>query len=236
LRLNGAELMGGLLNEGWVDYSVPLAAVKQGTNSVKIVVDPSALRPDDWSVVFDGGNKPRRPWNRDRGSTRTVEQIVGDALLIADRGKVSGDYLYYRYPWGADPDGEAVVEARAKVESGSSYIIVTNGMGGERLGLWPDRIELFHNRTLQYRMDTTDDFHLYRMELKGHDLKVYVDGELRIDAPGAMEPRSGYARNEVAFGAANSPQLGEAYWRDVKARASGLTLQDLVVSMSYEKE
>jgi hypothetical protein len=236
LKLNGTELSGGLLNEGWVDYSVPLAAVKQGTNEVKVVVDPSALRPDDWSVVFDGGDKPARPWNRDPGSTRAVAKVVGDALLIADRGEVSGDYLYYRYPWGADPDSEAVVEARAKVKSGSSFIIVTNGVGGERLGLWPDRIELFHNQKIQYKMDTTDEFHLYRMELKGRDLKVYVDGELRIDASGAMEPRSGYARNEVAFGAANSPQLGEAYWRNVKARASGLTLRDLVVSVSYEEE
>jgi DNA-binding transcriptional LysR family regulator len=66
------------------------------------------------------------------------------------------------------------------VKSGSSFIIATNGVSGERLGLWPDRIELFHNRSLQYKMDTTNDFHLYRMELKGRDLKVYVDGELRI--------------------------------------------------------
>ena len=236
VKLNGVELIGGVLNQGWVDYSVPLASLMQGTNQLKIAADPAALQTDDWSVEFDGGNKQSRPWNRDRGSTRTVEEIVGDSLLIADRGEASGDYLYYRYAWGADPDGEAVVEARVKVKSGSSYIIVTNGIGGERLGLWPDRIELFHNRTIQYKMDTTDGFHLYRMELKGRDLTVYVDGELRIDASGAMRPRSGYSQNEVAFGAANSPQLGEACWRDVKARASGLTLQDLVVSVSYEKE
>ena len=236
VKFNGIELAGGLLNAGWIDYSVPLTAAKQGTNKVEIVVDPSALRPDDWSVVFDGDKKPDRSWKRDHGSTRAVEEIVDDSLLIADRGEVSGDYLYYRYPWGADPDGEAVVEARAKVKSGSSFIIATNGSGGERLGLWPDRIELFHNRQLQYKMDTTDDFHLYRMELKGRNLKIYVDGELRIDASGAMGPRSGYMKNEVAFGAANSPQSGEAYWRDIKARASGLTLQDLVLSVSYEKD
>jgi hypothetical protein len=85
-------------------------------------------------------------------------------------------------------------------------------------------------------MDTTDDFHLYRMELERHDLKVYVDGELRIDAPGVLQPRSGYARNEVAFGAANSGMLGEAYWANVKARASGLACYDLAVSVSYAAE
>ncbi|MHC4403081.1 MAG: hypothetical protein ACYTG0_25755 [Planctomycetota bacterium] len=236
VKLNGTELSGGLLAGGWVDYPVPSAYVRAGTNEIEIQAEPSALESGDWSVMYDGGKKPGRPWNRDRGSTRTVEEIVDDSLFIADQGEVSGDYLYYRYPWGADPDGQAVVEARAKVKSGSSFIIVTNGLGGERLGLWPDRIELFHHGNLQYKMDTTGDFHLYRMELEGHDLKIYVDGELRIDAPGALGPRSGYSRNEVAFGAANSGMMGEAYWDDVRVRATGLACQDLVVSVSYEKE
>ena len=83
-------------------------------------------------------------------------------------------------------------------------------------------------------MDTTGDFHLYRMELNGQDLEVYVDGELRIDASGSLKPRSGYSRNEVAFGAANSGMLGEASWDDVRARASGLACHDLVVSVSYD--
>jgi len=236
VKFNGSELGGGLLNEGWVDYPLPSTCLRRGTNEVQIRAEPSALASDDWGVVFDGSRKPGRHWNRDHGSTRTVEEIAEGALLIADRGQVSGDYLYYRYPWGADPDGEAVVEARTKVKSGSSFIIVSNGIGGERLGLWPDRIELFHHRNLQYKMDTTGDFHVYRMELRGHDLKVYVDGQLRIDAPGTLGPRSGYARNEVAFGAANSGMVGEAYWDDIKARATGLACQDLVVSVSYAKE
>lgn len=236
VKLNGTELTGGVLADGWVDYPVPSASVKRGTNRVEIAADPSALGPDDWSTVYDGGAKPGRPWNRDPGSTRTHEELVDGALFLADRGDVSGDYLYYRFPWGADPEGEAVVEARAKVKSGSSFLIVTNGSGGERLGLWPDRIELFHHANLRHKMDTTDDFHLYRLELAGQDLKVYVDGELRIDAPGVLGPRSGYERNEVAFGAANSGMLGEAHWDDVKARGAGSSCTDLVVGVSYKTE
>ena len=236
VKLNGAELTGGQLNQGWVDYSAPLTSLKKGVNEVEIAADPSALGPDDWSVVYDGEKKPSKHWNRDRGSVRATEELADGALFIADRGEVSGDYLYYRYPWGAEPAGEAVVEARVKAKSGSSYIIVSNGIGGERLGIWPDRIDLFHNRKLQYKMDTSDDFHVYRMELKGPDLKVYIDGELRIDAPGALGPRSGYTNNAVSFGAANSPQMGEAYWDEVKARAPGMTCQDLVVRVSYEKQ
>ena len=236
VKLNGAELTGGLLNKGWIDYSVPAASVKPGMNEVEIAADPTALGPDDWSVEYDGEAKPSQYWSRDRGSSRTVEELADGALFIADRGEVSGDYLYYRYPWGAEPTKEAVVEARVKAKSGSSYIIVANGIGGERLGIWPDRIDLFHNRKIQYKMDTTDDFHLYRMELEGPDLKVYVDGKVRIDAPGAMGPRSGYLRNEVCFGAANSGDLGEAYWDYVKAQGTSGTCRDLVVSVSYTKE
>ncbi len=236
VKLNGSELTGGVMNKGWVDYSLPLDCIKQGTNYVEIAADPSALEPDEWSVEYDGEKKPGRHWNRDRGSERTIEELVDGALFIGDRGEVSGDYLYYRYPWGAEPNGEAVVEARVKAKSGSSYIIASNGIGGERLGIWPDRIDFFHNRKIQYKMDTTGDFHVYRMELKGPDLKVFVDGELRIDAPDAMKPRSGYAGNTVSFGAANSGQMGEAYWDYVKARASGMTCRDLAVSVSYEKK
>ena len=236
VKLNGSELGGGVMKEGWVDYSLPLDCVKRGINQVEIAADPSALEPDEWSVEYDGDKKPGRHWRRDRGSVRTVEELADGALFIGDQGEISGDYLYYRYPWGAEPNGEAVVEARVKAKSGSSYIIVSNGIGGERLGIWPDRIDLFHNSKIQYKMDTTDDFHVYRMELKGPDLKVFVDGELRIDAPGAMGPRSSYSQNAVSFGAANSGQMGEAYWDFVKARASGMTCQDLAVSVSYEKE
>jgi hypothetical protein len=233
VKLNGAELRGGELNDGWLDYPAPLDSVKRGVNEVEIAAEPAALQPNDWSVVYDGGRKPQRPWTRDPGSSRTHEEIMGNALLIADRGQEAGDYLYYRHPWGADPQSEAVVEARVQVKSGSSFIIVTNGASGERLGLWPDRIELYHHRNLQCQMDTTADFHAYRMELKGKGLRVYVDGQLRIDAPAALEPRPDYSTNEVAFGAANSGMLGEAYWDSVKVRAAGLACCDLAVSVSY---
>ncbi|MFV1966964.1 MAG: hypothetical protein ACC628_16175 [Pirellulaceae bacterium] len=235
LAFNGIELDGGVLNAGWIDYPVPASAIKPGKNEVTLRAEPDVLQPDEWAATYDGSSKPDRVWHRDRGSVRTKEENRDGALFIADQGKVSGDYLYYRYPWGADPEGEAVVEARVKVKSGSSFIIITNGASGERLGLWPDRIELYHHKNLRYTMDTTDDFHCYRLELRRQDLKVYVDGTLRIDAAGALAPRSGYSRNEICFGAANSGMVGEAYWDDVKARASGLACSDLVVSVSYAK-
>ncbi|MDI9443403.1 MAG: hypothetical protein QM844_04465 [Planctomycetota bacterium] len=235
VRLNGAGLMDGRSNAGWIDYPVPPDLLRRGANRVEIAATAEPVPEDHWGIVFEGGKKPQAGWVRDPGSPRTGEEVVDGALFLADRGESSGDYLYYRHAWGADPGGTAVVEARVKVKSGSSFLIVSNGESGERLGLWPDRIELFHNPKLRYPMDTTGDFHLYRMELSGPDLQVYVDGRLRIDAPGGLRPRAGYTRNQVSFGAANSPMIGEAYWGVVRARAAGLVLRDVAVSVSYEK-
>ena len=119
------------------------------------------------------------------------------------------------------------------MKSGSSFVIVPNGQSGERLALWPDRIELFHNKSVKYAMDTTGQFHVYRVELDKADLKVFVDGKLAIDAPGVLKPRSGYTRNDVSFGAANSPMTGEALWKSVRARSTGLVCRDLVMSVTY---
>jgi len=234
VALNGVALTGGVAKDGWIDIPVPCELVKRGSNQITFSVEPSALRTGEWSVVYAGSEKPGHPWQRDPGSKNTDAEMINNSLRIADRGTSSGDYLYYRYPWGADPGGEAVVEARVKVQSGSSFIIVTNGVSGERLSLWPDHVALYHHSDQRYNMNTTDAFHLYRIELKGSDLKVTVDGQLRIDAPGALKPRSGYSRNEVAFGAANSGMTGEALWAEVKAKASGAICRDLAIRVSYE--
>ncbi len=236
VKLNAAALPPGEKKKGgWFDFSVDPNLVKRGENRIEITVDALDESRGSWSVVFDGDRKPARPWRRDRGSKRTIEKVVDGALLIADRGTVSGDYLYYRYYWGAQPSAKAVVEARVKVKSGSSFIIFANNVSGERLGLYPDRIQLYHHPRVKYAMDTTSAFHVYRVEVKGADVKVFVDGVLRLDAPGALKPRRGYPRNEVAFGAANSTWLGEAYWDYVKVRGRGGVCADAVVSVAYKK-
>ena len=235
VKLNDKALSGGKSADGWLDYPVPAALIRQGENTVSVALESDPSPTDDWTMVYDGTALPARPWSADAGSPRTrVEQADG-ALLIADRGTVAGDYQYYRYQWGADPSTETVVEARVKVTSGSSYLIMTNGVAGERLGLWPDHIDLYHHRPLRYEMDTTDDFHVYRIVIKGTDLTVDVDGVRRIDAAGTFTPRAGYPRNELGFGAANSGMVGEAYWDYVKARTGSLSCHDVVVSISYKQ-
>ncbi len=238
VTLNGQPLPNGNLNGAWIDWPLSPGQLRKGENDIAIhllAATPSSGK--EWSLVCSGGGKPAKPWHCDNVSPRIHEETKDGALLIADRGTNNGDYCYYRAAWGADPEGESVIEARVKVVSGVSYLILANGVGGERIELSPTGVGLFHQRKLRHAMNTTDDFHRYRVVLKGADLQVFVDGVLRLNAPKSLGPRSGYPRNEIAFGTANSPEVGEALWSEVKVRAARNTqpLLDVVVSVSYLK-
>lgn len=233
--LNGKALAGGKIQDDWLDFVVT-EKLRVGRNDISLSLNPAnPPAENEWSVAFDGSTAPQRPWFPDQGSRRIFENQEGDAFLIADRGDVSGDYRYYRYAWGADPNQESVIEARVKTVSGASHLIFCNGRSAERLRFEKDQIRFYHNRRLRWPMDTTGRFHTYRIEMKGDDIRVFVDGKLRIDGTGQFKPRGGY-RNEIAFGASNSTELGEAWWQSVKVRAARGTrlLRDVVVSVNYD--
>lgn len=155
-----------------------------------------------------------------------------ESLAIADRGTNSGEYLYYSYPWGARPESETVAELEAKVVSGLSSIIISNGVAVERVRLTPDRITLY-STPLSYPMVTTDAFHTYRIVLRGQDLQVFVDGKLALDGRGKFAPPTPAGRNALQFGAASSTELGETLWRAVRARTGAASLFDLVLGYDY---
>jgi hypothetical protein len=233
VKLNGHEFTGGKLVKDWLDLNVNPAWIKKGANKIEITINSPA---DDgqWTIAYEADKLPAKPWSRDTGSARTEERLAKGTLTIADRGNQSGDFHYYRYSWGADPAGKSVVEARVKVVSGLSRIIISNGLAQERLELLPDRIELWSRKTVRYAMDTTKDFHVYRIVTQGKDVKVYVDGELRLDAPGTYA-KAGAGRNEVCFGASDSTNVGEACWDYVRARGGGQSCYDLVLSVTHPK-
>ena len=236
VTFNGRPLQGGKVAKGWLDLDVPVECVKPGENTVEIALNlASQPKADEWTVEYDGSRLPAKPWARDTGSPRTEEKLDNGSLLIADRGTQAGDFHYWRYPWGAEPTAESVIEARVKVLSGSSFVLISNGQSQERLELWPDHVGLWGNRGIQYKMDTTNDFHVYRVVMKGKDLRVYVDGQLRLDAAGKFKPATKNGRNEFAFGAASSPQVGEAWWNYVKARADSQCCSDLVVRVAFDQ-
>ncbi len=236
VTLNGHELGGGTWSKGWLDLPVNPAWVQKGANAIELALLPQPAGSDmPWTIAYAAGQLPAKPWTCDKGSTNIEERLDAGALLIADRGAAVGDYRYYRQPWGADPAGTSVVEARVKVVSGLSRIIICNGVAQERLELWPDRIELWSRKTSRYALNTTDDFHVYRIATQGKDVKVYVDGVLRLDAPGAYTKAVTAKLNQLAFGASDSTGVGAAYWASIRARADSQSCQDLVLRVAYPK-
>jgi hypothetical protein len=234
VKFNGHDLRGGKRVKDWLDLAVNPAWIQKGANKVEIAVHPQPAADGQWTIAYEGDKKPAKPWTRDSGSSRTEEKLVKGSLLIADRGAIGGDYHYYRYPWGADPAGKSVVEARVKVISGLSRVIITNGAAQERLELFHDRIGLWSRKTIRHAMDTTSDFHVYRIETQGKDIKVYVDGELRLNAPGAYV-KAAANRNEFCFGASDRTNTGEARWDYVRARTDSQSCLDLVLRIAHPK-
>jgi len=230
VKLNGHELVGGRLVKDWLDLDVHPAWIKKGANKMEVAILPQRGDNVSWTAVYEADKLPEKPWTRDSGSPRTQERLANGTLTIADRGTQPGDFHYYRCAWGADPAGRSVVEARVKVISGLSRIIISNGVAQERLELLPDRIELWSRKTVRYAMDTTTDFHVYRIVTEGKDVKVYVDGQLRLNAPGAYV-KAGVGRNEVCFGASDSTNVGEACWDYVRASGGGPSCYDLVLQV-----
>lgn len=231
----GGVLLQPTLHEGWLDCPVPIDALHPGANRIELVAEPAPAGQDEWGASWTADAKPTSPWVRDPGSPRTEERLQDGALWIADRGTESGDYLHYRCAWAVTPDHLAVLEARVKVVSGCSFLIVSTATAHERLCLWPDRIELYTDRSKRFDLDTTGDFHVYRIEIRGQDLRVLVDGQLRIDHPGGFTSSQRYP-SQVSFGAANSGMVGEAWWQAVRCSSAGHILRDLVLSVSYPQD
>ncbi len=238
VQLNGTALTESIETAVGRDFAVDPGLVKQGENRLVITALPfAAAEADEWTTVWTAEDKPKSPWTSDRPSAHAVAELQDGALLIADRGTDSGQYMYYHYPWGISPEHETVVEVRAKVISGWNNVILCNGVATDRICLRPDAVSLYSDSKVRYAMDTTDDFHTYRIVLRGQDVLVYVDGQLGLDGTGKFTaPVQPLGRNDITFGAANSPEVGEALWQSVKLRTAGISVYDLALRVTYPKE
>jgi hypothetical protein len=238
---NGTALAAPVVKEDWLDFPLPASALTRGSNRVALTLglppaaDPTAAAT--WGVQFDGNALPGKAWARDLpGAKNIVVEARDGAVLIADRGTANGEYCYYRNSMSIGGKGESVIEARLKVISGGSALIFGNGTTGQRLRFFPDRVEFYHNTSAKVVMDTTSEFHLYRLVIRGEDAELSIDGQPKLDGKGCFRAgREGY-RSEVAFGAASSSEVGEALWSLVRARSDAAVVSDLVVAVRYPRK
>jgi len=231
--LNGHALPAPKRVDDWLDYAVRPQWVKQGVNTFTSRCPPRDARGDEWRLVYEGGELPKRPWRRMGFRKNCVAEMRDGKLLLADRGTTSGTYAFYRAPCPFQPEDEAVVEVRMKPLSGWSSLLIENGEVYEEVQFFPDKVKS-RSSGLTHTMDTTDRFHTYRVVLKGRDFRVYVDGKLCLDGRGKTTQPAVNGRSGVAFGAANSPNVGEALWESVKVNTDAAALLDLALSVEFE--
>jgi hypothetical protein len=184
----------------------------------------AAAATETWDVVYTGTALPAAPWHPYRSDTgaaprqpsaQVINEIRAGALLLADRGSAEGDHLFYNCYWGMLPDEDVVLETRLRLLSGWCEVSFSNGRWFDTLRFLPDRIEV-RQAGLRYALDTTAAFHTYRIALYDKALKVYVDGELRLDGQMVYEVVDN--QTQVYFGGADNAGQGEALWEYVRFR------------------
>ncbi|MCK5804983.1 MAG: hypothetical protein KAI66_19255, partial [Lentisphaeria bacterium] len=186
----------------WRDIRLRDNALAWTDLSFRVSYPVRAANVPAWDVELDGKALPGKPWRVNYLREATLAEIRDDCLYVADKGETAGDYLYFTYPWKVQPETGGTVEASVKLISGWCAIRCDDGVHSVRLEIHPGQILLRGRRASTYAMDTTDAFHAYRVVTKGKDIKVYVDGKLRIDGTGLYTKPSSGGRNDVGFGCA----------------------------------
>ncbi|NOY80819.1 MAG: family 10 glycosylhydrolase [Kiritimatiellaeota bacterium] len=232
LSLRGRRLRFKNVENGWLCYDIPAGLLAPGINTVRIVAPLATKAQTAFSArdiakywLLRGSNIPGKAF----------EKLTSKGLLIADRSTRTGHYHYRAFPWAVGPGDPAVVTVRMRHITGWSSVAFADGRNEDRLMFYPDHIELQHCG-LRHAMDTTDGFHDYRVEIGNHDVRVFVDGKLRIDGRGRYNGRASGNRTMVLLGAATSNARGEAIFQRVTLETQGAALRDLVIVLPEVKD
>ena len=261
VRFNGTRLKPAAPKGAWLGFSIPPSVIKTGLNDIQITPLPgqgtvAVPAKDRWTVFYQGTKRLRGaaqwPWRRLSGGAKYTEEVRDGALYFADHGTEPDDSPSLVYPWMLSPEEEKTVEVRVKVISSNDPLAVclrlANGTAVDYLTLMPDRIGLTF-AGLSCPFETTGAFHTYRVVFHGQDIRVYVDGVLKLDGAGKYttsakdrthwlsfwEGLDSWNACSLLFGSASGPGTGAALWEFVRFRSSAdpIILRDLVVSIEY---
>jgi hypothetical protein len=211
---------------GWaVALWASAAPTGRGGEPPEAAAAPQAVAAaESWDVFYRGTALPAAPWHLyrvDTGATggqpspNTLAESRDGKLLLADRGTQEGEHLFYECNWGMVPADDVVLEARLRLVSGWSEIAFSNGRYFEILRFTPERLEA-RLSGLAYALDTTAGFCTYRIVLHDQEMKVYVNGDLRLDGRMVYEVLDN--QTQVRFGGADNAEQGEALWEFVRFR------------------
>lgn len=174
-----------------------------------------------WTPIYENGRWAAgvQAWSGEGTNSRRTP----DGLLVADTSTHNGSGRFYHLKWNAGPRQGAAVEARVKVASCSQAwgvaLMVADGVHEEGLTLYPNRLQL-ENAKRSFDFDAAKDFHTYRMEIQGTDLRLIVDTKLLAQVKFTTRAQGGPPRNQCGFGCGASAATGEAIWQWVRCQAN----------------
>jgi hypothetical protein len=189
-----------------------------------VLINATEMPP--WTVEYTADALPRfsdPPWQRAAGWQGYEWAEYG----ILRSGTYSTDsYNYYRQAADLSNETGTTLEARLKVVSGQP--LTTRAIGNNisifddarkiRLAIFPDGIRLGDCDVCdEYEMDTTDDFHVYRLTLLGDTAKAYVDGVVRLSGAAVTN----LAWTEIWFGNDWMGAPDEGFWDYVRYYTGG---------------
>jgi acetyl esterase len=182
-----------------------------------------------WQLTYDGNALPGTAWSAVGEPKATVED--GALHLVKDHdGKASG----YHATWKPEPDTEVVVEATVRVRGTGGVtprkptstgvwpwrdgaplgVQLSDGKHHEGLVLFAGRISTWTDRMAV--LDTTREFHTYRLVIRGTDMSVSVDGKQVIAGQNAFWKPAKDAQPFIRFGCLSDKANGDAEWRSVR--------------------
>ncbi len=145
-----------------------------------------------------------------------------DALLVNTTNDIS-DFLYFlKYNNASNATDRIEVVASVRLDQyvgntslGGCAIAVEDDIKSNALLITPNFIML--SRTGEtYQLDTTNNYHVYKIVAYGSSFKVYVDGGTNPVLDGAWNQQWYPARNKISFGDHSGDASSRAAWAFVK--------------------
>jgi len=195
--------------------------------SVAAVIETAEYRP----AVVVLPDTAVNTWTLWGGAASTKAYIVPNALYIDTLQDDTVGLGYSRTNSAQHASDTITVVAKVKMHqisgvngpnAGACAIFWADDATSNLLSIFPDRIQLYFplNAGAAYSMNTTDDYHTYKIVANGtnNSVKVYVDGSTVPVIDTVISSGQGYDRNWVMFGDGSSGGGSLSSWEFVRYR------------------
>lgn len=193
--------------------------------SISVLFSSAIFASPVWEVEYNIDAFPHTHTTWDIAKSPNSKMKVERGLLFLDTIENNNDSLVFSKHWEANASTGLIVEARLKVDKyigaanlGGSAIWVGDDSSEEVLLITSNGISLYGSK-LNYMWlsgEKMEDYHVYRIEAKNNNIKVYIDGELKIDGTGQYGVNHWTSRNWIAFGDGSRGASSKTTWDYIK--------------------